>query len=362
MSSMLDKGLNASPGGAVVGTGGAASTGGPRPGRTWRQRLSRFDLKASPYIYISPFFLLFALVGLFPLVYTFYVALHDWDLLSGKESFVGLENFSTALSDPTFWNSVTNTVSIFALSTIPQLIGALVIAALLDQQIRARTTWRMGVLLPYVVTPVAVALIFSSIFRNAGDTSLANNIVEMLGFDPIEWKRERIPSHIAIASMVNWRWTGYNALIILSAMQAVPRDLYEAAAIDGAGPVRRFFSVTLPNIRPTLLFVIVTATVYGLQIFAEPRLYDVSNAGGIGGADRQFQTTVLYLWELAFFRRNLGRASAVAWLLFLLIVCIGLVNFFISKRLVAGDEGPRLTRAERRAIKRANEARKAVAR
>lgn len=361
MSSMLDKGLNASSGGAVVGSGPDANAGGS-PNRTWRQRLSRFDLKASPYIYISPFFLVFALVGLFPLVYTFYVALHKWDLLSGKEDFVGLENFSTALTDGTFWNSIENTVSIFALSTFPQLLGALVIAALLDQQIRAKTTWRMGVLLPYVVTPVAVALIFSSIFRNAGDSSLANNIIEGLGFDAIEWKRDRLPSHIAIASMVNWRWTGYNALILLSAMQAVPRELYEAAAIDGAGPVRRFFSVTLPNIRPTLLFTIVTATVYGLQIFAEPRLYDVANAGGIGGAKRQFQTTVLYLWELAFFRRNLGRASAVALLLFVLIVGIGLVNFFVSKRLVAGDGGPKLSRADRRALERAQKARKAVAR
>lgn len=362
MSSTLDNGLETSPDGADVGSGEDAFRGG-RSESAWRQRLSRFDLKASPYFYISPFFILFGLVGLFPLVYTFYVAMHKWDLLKGKEDFVGLENFSFALQDGSFWNSIGNTVSIFALSTFPQLLGALVIAALLDQQIRAKTTWRMGVLLPYVVTPVAVALIFSSIFRNAGDSSLANGLVEMLGFEPIEWKRDRFPSHIAIATMVNWRWTGYNALILLSAMQAVPRELYEAGAIDGAGPVRRFFSVTLPNIRPTLLFVIITSTVYGLQIFAEPRLYDVSNAGGTGGAHRQFQTTVLYLWELAFFRRNLGRASAVAILLFLLIVSIGLVNFFVSRRLVAGDdEAPQqLTRAERRAIKRARRARKEAA-
>jgi cellobiose transport system permease protein len=330
-----------------------------RPTRSWRQRLGRFDLKASPYFYISPFFLLFALVGLFPLVFTLYVAMHDWDLLSGKEAFVGLENFQTALGDDFFWNSIVNTISIFLLSTIPQLIGALIIAALLDQEIRARTSWRMGVLLPYVVTPVAVALIFSSIFRNAGDASLANNIVDILGFEQIEWKRERVPSHLAIATMVNWRWTGYNALILLAAMQAVPRDLYEAAAIDGAGPVRRFFSVTIPSIRPTVIFVIVTATVYGLQIFAEPRLYDVSNAGGIGGSERQFQTTVLYLWELAFFRRNLGRASAVAWLLFILIVCIGLINFLISRRIATGD-GPQLSRKERRALARAEANRKAA--
>jgi cellobiose transport system permease protein len=357
MSSMLEQG----PGEAVAVKGGGAVPEPRRPRLTWRQRLSRLDLKLSPYLYISPFFIVFAIVGLFPLVYTLWVALHDWDLLAGNEGFVGLENFAWALGDQFFWNSIVNTISIFLMSTIPQLIGALVIAALLDQQIRARTAWRMGVLLPYVVTPVAVALIFSSVFRNAGDASLANNIVEALGFDPIEWKRERIPSHVAIATMVNWRWTGYNALILLSAMQAVPRDLYEAAAIDGAGPVRRFFSVTIPSIRPTLIFVVVTATVYGLQIFAEPRLYDVSNAGGIGGADRQFQTTVLYLWELAFFRRNSGRASAVAWLLFLLIISIGLINFVISKRLVAGDT-PQLSRKERRALARAAKDRKAVAR
>ena len=354
MSSMLEK----SPSEAVLETSEGAEYDG-RPTRSWRQRLGRFDLKASPYFYISPFFLLFALVGLFPLVFTLYVAMHDWDLLSGKEAFVGLENFQTALGDDFFWNSIVNTISIFLLSTIPQLIGALIIAALLDQEIRARTTWRMGVLLPYVVTPVAVALIFSSIFRNAGDASLANNIVDILGFEQIEWKRERVPSHLAIATMVNWRWTGYNALILLAAMQAVPRDLYEAAAIDGAGPVRRFFSVTIPSIRPTVIFVIVTATVYGLQIFAEPRLYDVSNAGGIGGSERQFQTTVLYLWELAFFRRNLGRASAVAWLLFILIVCIGLINFLISRRIATGD-GPQLSRKERRALARAEANRKAA--
>lgn len=333
MSSMLEQ----SPRRAAIDMAGG-DNGPDRRRRSFRQWLSWFDLKASPYFYISPFFLLFGLVGLFPLVYTFWVALHKWDLLKGQEKFVGLENFGWAIQDDFFWNSVVNTISIFAFSTIPQLIGAVIIAALLDQQLKAVTAWRMGVLLPYVVTPVAVALIFSSIFRNAGDSSLANNILSAVGLEPIEWKREQIPSHIAIASMVNWRWTGYNALILLSAMQAVPRELYEAAAIDGAGKVRRFFSVTIPSIRPTLIFVIVTATIYGLQIFAEPKLYDVSNAGGIGGANRQFQTTVLYLWEMAFFRQNLGRASAIALLLFLLIVSIGLINFFISKRIASADD------------------------
>lgn len=302
---------------------------------TLRQRLSRFDVKASPYLYISPFFLLFALTGLFPLGYTLVVSLHDWELLQGQGDFVGLANFGAVLTDRFFWNSIFNTLSIFLLSAVPQLIVALLIAAVLDQALKARTFWRMSVLLPYVVTPVAVALIFSSMFNE--QSGLFNNLLGVVGIDPIQWKNDTLPSHIAIATMVNWRWTGYNALILLAAMQAVPRDLHESAAIDGAGAVRRFFSITVPSIRPTLIFVIITSTIGGLQIFAEPKLFDVSSAGGIGGYDRQFQTTVLYLWEMAFFRQDFGEAAAIAWLLFLLIVGIGLINFLISRRIATAE-------------------------
>ncbi|MFG6444431.1 carbohydrate ABC transporter permease [Microbacterium sp. P07] len=297
----------------------------------WRMRLSRADYKGSPYAYVAPFFLLFGLVGLFPLAYTLVVSLFEWDLLKGQGEFVGLGNFIEILGDGMFWNSVSNTVSIFLLSAIPQLAIALIVAYLLDRGLRAPTFWRMSVLIPFVVTPVATALIFSNIFSDAD--GLANNLLNLFGIADQAWKQDRALSHLAIATMVNFRWTGYNALILLAAMRAVPRDLYESAAIDGAGPVRRFFSITIPTIRPTLIFVIITSTIGGLQIFAEPRLFDVSTAGGIGGSDRQFQTTVLFLWELAFFRRDLGEASAVAWLLFLLIIGFGLVNFLIARRI-----------------------------
>lgn len=303
---------------------------------TRRQRLSRFDLKASPYLYIAPFFVLFALTGLFPLVYTLVVSLHDWQLLQGQGDFVGLANFTEVLQDGYFWNSIGNTLSIFVLSSVPQLIVALVLAAVLDQNLRAKSFWRMSVLLPYVVSPVAVALIFSSVFGE--QSGLVNNLLGVVGIEPIEWKNDTLASHVAIATMVNWRWTGYNALILLAAMQAVPRDLHEAAAIDGAGAVRRFFSVTLPGIRPTFVFVMITATIGGLQIFAEPRLFDVSTAGGIGGSERQFQTSVLYLWEMAFFRQDFGKAAAIAWLLFLLIVGIGLINFLLSQRIASAEK------------------------
>lgn len=322
----------------------AAGKAATKPAVTFRQRLSVFDLKVSPYLYIAPFFILFALVGLFPLGYTFFVSLFDWHLLRGQGEFVGLQNFQEVLQDRFFWNSLFNTMSIFLLSTIPQLVVAITIAAILDQNLRARTFWRMSILLPYVVTPVAVAMIFANMFGE--QYGLVNNILASFGVDPIMWKNETLPSHIAIATMVNWRWTGYNALILLAAMQAVPRDIYESAAIDGAGPFRRFFSITLPSIRPTMIFVVITATIGGLQIFTEPRLFDPRTAGGTA---KQFQTTVLYLWEMAFQRQNFGKAATIAWILFLIIVLFGLINWLISRRIAtSGDDHGGSRRVRRR--------------
>ncbi|GAA4673236.1 sugar ABC transporter permease [Nocardioides nanhaiensis] len=317
------------------GTVATATTlpGAPVPPRlTWRQRVSVWDVRFSPYLYVSPFFLLFAVVGLFPLVYTAYVSLFDWNLIGGQGEFVGLENFRTVLENPYFLKSLVNTISIFLLSSVPQVVIAVCLAALLDTQLRGRTLWRMSVLLPFVVSPAAVAIIFGSLF---GDRyGLLNEALGWVGVGPIGWHTDRFASHVAIASMVNWRWTGYNALIFLAAMQAVPRDLYDAAAIDGAGRVRQFRSITLPMIRPTMIFVIITSTIGGLQIFTEARLFD-NTAAANGGSDRQFSTLTMLIYDFGWRLRDLGQASATAWLLFLLIVSIAMVNFVITRRVNA---------------------------
>lgn len=320
------------------------ATPAPRiPGLTFRQRVSRFDVKVSPYLYISPFFILFALIGIFPIAYTLNVSLYDWHLLKGQGAFVGLANYADVLTDSLFWNAFANTISIFLLSAIPQLIFAVLIAAVLDQALRWSTFWRMSVLLPYIVAPVAVAVIFTQIFSQFNGPIAG--FFEWIGVDPIRWSFDVFPSHIAIASMVDWRWTGYNALILLAAMQSVPRDLYESAAIDGASRGRRFWSITIPMIRPTMIFVIITSTIGSLQIFAEPKLFDQGSAGNVyGGSNRQYQTLVLYLYELAFPRRDFGHAAAVAWLLFLIIIIFGIINFLISRTIASQDGRPARTR------------------
>lgn len=292
------------------------------------QKASRWDMKFSPYLYISPFFILFAITGLFPLIYTAWVSMHEWNLIGGQGDFVGFDNFAFVLSNPPFWIALRNTFSIFLISAVPQIALALFIAAVLDRNIRAKTFWRMGVLLPYVVAPVAVTLIFSNMF---GDQyGLINNLLGDIGVDPIGWHSEVLPSHVAIATMVNFRWTGYTALILLAGMQAIPRDYYEAAMIDGAGVARQFFSITIPQLRPTLIFVIVTSTIGGLQIFDEPRLYDQV---GQGGASSQWMTITIYLYNLGWGQLNFGRAAAVAWLLFLIIIIVGLLNVVITRSI-----------------------------
>ncbi|GAA3700619.1 sugar ABC transporter permease [Zhihengliuella alba] len=314
-----------------------ARTEGEKPVRvlSFSQRLSRWDLRLSPYLYISPFFLLFGAVGLFPIVYTAVISFMEWDMVRGEGTFVGFEQYAWILTQAKFWTALGNTFSIFVLSSVPQLIFALFIAALLDRNIRARTFWRMSVLLPYVVAPIAVGLIFNNLF--ADRFGLVNEILNTLGLESIGWHVEPFWAHVAIATMVNYRWTGYNALILLAAMQAVPRDYYEAATVDGAGPVRQFFAITLPSLKPTLIFVVITSTIGGLQVFDEPRVFDQY---GLGGSAGQWLTITLYLYNIGWGEWNFGRASAMAWILFIIILAIGLLNLLITRVMVA-DEGSR---------------------
>ena len=326
----------------------------------WGQRLSRWDLKISPYLYVSPFFILFAVFGAFPLLFNIVVAVHDWHRRAGMGEFVGLDNFAWVLKQPLFWRSLENTLSIFLWGGIPQLVLALLIAAILDQNLRVRTFWRMSVLVPFVVMPVATAMIFGQVFGQFG--LLVPNLQQLGLLDHVAspFFQDRLLSHMAIGSMIVFRWTGYNALILLAAMQAVPRELYEAATVDGASRMRQFFSVTVPNIRPTMIFVILTMTIGGLQVFDEARMFDGGGTGGgKGGADNQWTTVVLYLYELGFgdWQDRMGQAAAVGWILAIIIAIFSIGNFLLTRSISSSSSTPsRVSTAGRKAaIARARE-------
>jgi cellobiose transport system permease protein len=298
-------------------------------------------MRVSPYAYVAPFFLLFCAFGLFPLIYTAWVSLHEWTLLSDTQEFVGLGNYSTLLADGYFWNATFNTLSIGVLSTAPQLLLAIWLAHLLNRRLRLQTLFRISLLLPNVTSVVAVVVIFSQLFGR--DFGLINWMLSWFGVGNIDWAAGTATSHVALSVMIMWRWTGYNALIFLAAMQAVPRELYEAATLDGASSFRQLRSVTLPMIRPTIIFVVIVSTIGAMQIIAEPMLFAQSTGSGggtfaTGGPDRQFQTLALYVYEQAFANStfDFGYASAASWLMFLAVVIVSGVNFLITRRAKGG--------------------------
>ncbi|CAM5534926.1 carbohydrate ABC transporter permease [Streptomyces abikoensis] len=324
---------------ATARTPAAAGTPVPGPPRTtgraapgpWRRRLYRWDVRYSPYAFIAPFFLFFGAFGLFPLVYTGWASLHRVELASPDHmEWVGLHNYVRLLDDAFFWNALRNTLTIGVLSTVPQLLMALWLAHLLHYRLRAATFWRVALLTPYATSVAAATLVFVLLYGR--DYGMVNWALGALGIGPVDWQNGTWSSQIAVSSIVIWRWTGYNALIYLAAMQAVPDELYESAALDGATRRQQFRYVTVPALRPTILFTVVVSTIGATQLFGEPLLF--GGAGGQkGGASHQFQTLGLYLYEQGWFNFHLGRASAVAWTMFLILLLIAVANMLIARRL-----------------------------
>lgn len=309
--------------------------GPPPPSRRdLRVRLSRLDLKASPYLYVAPFFVLFGVFGLYPLAYSVWLSLTDRSPLRAEASFVGLENYAFLLTDGRFWTAVVNTLGMFVIATVPQLLMALVLANWLNRRMRAMSFFRMSVALPIVTSTAVVALIFGMFY--ARDYGLANWLLEATGLDGIDWRARRYHSWAAIATMVDWRWTGYNALIYLAAMQAIPRDMYESAEIDGASRARQFWSITVPLLKPTIIFTVIISTIGGLQLFVEPLMFTSGSGALRGGTTHQFQTMAMYLVETMRSLHQWGYAGAISVMLILLTVLVSLVNYLLVRRTVAG--------------------------
>ncbi len=316
----------------------------------WRARLSNLDGKASPYAYVAPFFLIFFAFGLFPLVYTAWVSLHKVTLQNPDEmSWIGLGNYVTLFHDSQFWNALWNTFTIGVISTVPQLLMALGLAHVLNYQLRGRTFFRIAMLMPYATSLAAATIIFVELYGR--DFGVINWFLGLVGVHPISWESGHWSSQIAVSSIVTWRWTGYNALLYLAAMQAIPAELYEAAAVDGASRWRQFISVTIPSLRPTILFTVIISTIGATQLFGEPLLFGGISGHG-GGADHQYQTLGLMLYDEGWYKFRLGRASAVAWSMFLIIMIAVAINAWLVSRRGRDSEALRSRSSRRAAVSR----------
>ena len=299
----------------------------PAPGTAVRRGLRE---RLAPYAYIAPFFLVFGVFGLVPLLSTFYISLFDWNPI-GEHTYVGLANFRRLFDDPRFWNATGNTVSIWFLSTVPQLCAALLLAHLLNHaRLRFAGFFRMSLFVPYITSVAATAIVFAQLFDR--DYGLLNWLLGLVGVGPVNFVQNRLASHVLIATMVAWRWFGYTTLLYLASLQVIPREIFEAAAVDGAGGWQRLRHITIPSLRPVLVFTVVTSTIGGLQVFTEPLLVSRSTPLTCGPA-RQCQTLTLFLYEQGFGRFRFGYGAAIGVALFVIIVGAALVNFLLSTRI-----------------------------
>ncbi|MBP3949944.1 carbohydrate ABC transporter permease [Bacillus suaedae] len=279
----------------------------------------------SGYLYIAPFFIIFAVIGLYPALFSMFLAFQKWNGLSPMV-FVGLDNFKVVLLDPLFWKAVYNTIIIGLMGTAPQLVVGIILAFLLNLSfLRFRNFFRVAIFMPYITSMVAVALIFSVLFSNH-ESSLANYVLSLFGLDPIKWAASEWGTKIAISIMVFWRWVGYNTIIYLAGLQSISNDLYEAATIDGANKIQQLLYITMPLLKPFIVLTVFFSTVGALQLFAEPTVF----LGASAFTRDEAMTVVMYLYRDAFKLQSFGTASATAIILLLIIVVFSAINTLVT--------------------------------
>jgi len=283
--------------------------------RARRARSGRIRGGAAPYIFIAPFYVLYGLFMIVPVVAAIVLSLTEWVGL-GAPDFIGIQNYVDLAHDTSFGGALANSAvytAIAVLIVVP--VSLLVAQALNARNLRLRDMFRVAYFVPMVLSPIVIALIYSLIFDR--DYGLLNSSLQALfGLPHIDWLGDPTIAKGAIGFVLMWRTVGYLTIFFLAALQNVPGELYEAAALDGAGPVRSFFTVTLPSIRPVTAFVIVTSFISAAQLFDEPYLL---TKGGPGEATL---SVAMFIYRAAFERQQFGYAAAAGVVLFAIVFII----------------------------------------
>lgn len=287
----------------------------------------------APYFFISPFVVLFLLFGLFPILFSFYLIFHQWDPVQGVESMqaVGVDNLMFAFEDPLVWTLLGNTLWLAVASGLPQHLVAIPLAYLINERLGRWRNTMMGVyFLPYITSTVAIAIMFSTLFST--DYGTVNVLLQSLGKwellsgwlpeQNIDWLGQPETIKPVVAMVVFWRYVGFNTILYVAAMQSIPRDLYEAARMDGARGWGIFWHITLPQLKPMMYFGVTLTVIGGLQLFEEPFIL----TGGKGGIEYAGMTTAMYMYRTAFEFNDFGLASAISWMLFIVILVLTLIT------------------------------------
>lgn len=276
------------------------------------------------YLFISPFFILFAILGVYPLVFSLVLSFTRWDGLTEIE-WLGFNNFINMAYDDFLFDAIWNTLVLGAMYVPPMLVGAFLLASLLNMSwLRMRAAYRAAVFMPVVTPMVVIAIVFGLILDY--DTGVLNYFLGWFGIEPVPWLISENWSKPSVAILLVWRWTGYNMVLMLAGLQGISKEYYEAAVLDGAGPVQRMRHITVPMMRPVFVFCIIMSLIGTVYMFDE---IFVMTLGGPGTSSLNIG---LYLFNLSFVDFKFGYASCIAYTVALVVFVASLAIFRFQRK------------------------------
>lgn len=279
------------------------------------------------YLFIAPFFAAFIIFNVYPILYSLWLSFCSLDPLTGVSTFLGLDNYARLISSGYFFESIFNTIVIWLISIIPQLILALVLSLLLNNKwIKGRNTLRSIYYFPNLVTPVTIGVLFGMLFSSPGGT--VNIILQTLGItgEAINFAYSPIWSRVVIGLAVCWQNFGYNVIFFTAGLNSISSDVYEAADVDGVTPWQKTTKITLPLMKPILIYVMVTSIIGGLQMF------DVSKMVFTDVPGDMTTTMVQYMYESAFTRWQLGYGASAGYGIFIIIAFFSIISMLVTNR------------------------------
>jgi multiple sugar transport system permease protein len=270
------------------------------------------------WAFLAPSFLHLLVFSIGPILFSLWLSFHEWNLLEPTRPFVGLQNYAELAGDAAFWRAVRNT-AVYVLFVPIGMFVALGLALLVNQKFPGVHLLRTVFFLPYVTSFVAISLVWRWMFQP--DIGLLNQVLASIGIPPQPWLSSPATALPSLMLMSVWMYAGYMMIIFLAGLQSIPVSLYESARIDGAGPWQRLLRITIPLLRPTMLFILVTMVIFMFQVFTA--VYVMTEGGPLHSTD----VVVYHIYRAAWEYLRMGYASAMAWVLFAIVFVITLVQF-----------------------------------
>jgi len=286
-------------------------------------RIKRLQQSFAPYALVARYLLHFMVIVGFPVVFSLVLTMHRWNMLAPMR-WIGGSNFTTLFTDPLFWKALANTIR-FLLIHVPLQVGiAVVLAEILNRPLKARAFFRASFFMPVVISGVVVTILWKQLY--ASENGLFNELLMSVGLGRVEWLTNPAIAMPAIAIMATWKNVGLYVILLLAGLQSIPRQVYEAARIDGAGPVRQFFYITIPMLNPVLMTIIILSTINGFSLFIEP--YVMTGGGPVNST----LSMNLYMYKQAFDFYKMGYAATLGIVLAgLIFVVVALQRKFIER-------------------------------